>query len=93
VAYDVAAGRAAESILVFSGPQFLFSADLWRPTPSLVTRYRSEAMSKSGFQFTVPSAFLDEKADPLRIFAVIDSTATEFGLSASRPQTDGPQSD
>jgi hypothetical protein len=81
VAHDVATIRPAESILVFSGAQFLFSADVWRPTPSLVTRYRSEAMAKAGFQFTVPAAYLDNNADPLRIFAIIDSTATEFSQS------------
>jgi len=85
VAHEVAPARPAESILVFSGTQFLFSADLWRPTPSLVTRYRSEAMAKAGFQFTVPAAYLDSDADPLRIFALIDSTATETGRPLDSP--------
>jgi hypothetical protein len=89
VAHDVAADRPAESILVFSGAQFLFSADVWRPTPSLVKRYRSEAMAKCGFRFTVPTTFLDENADPLRVFALIDLTATELSQPSSRPLVNG----
>jgi hypothetical protein len=89
VAHDAAAGRPAESILVFSGVQFLFSADVWRPTPSLVKRYRSEAMSKCGFRFTVPTAYLDENADPLRVFALIDLTATELSQPPSHPRVNG----
>jgi len=89
VAHDVAASRPAESILVFSGAQFLFSADVWRPTPSLVKRYRSEAMSKCGFRFTIPSALLDENADPPRVFALIDLTATELSQPPSRPRVNG----
>jgi len=86
MAGDVAAGRPAESILVFSGSQFLFSADVWRPTPSIAKRYGDTRLSKTGFRFTVPKAFLDEIAEPLRIFALIDSTATELSLKSSRPQ-------
>ncbi len=87
MAGNVAAGRPAEMILVFSGSQFLFSADVWRPTPSIVKRYGDSRLSKTGFRFTVPEAFLDENAEPLRIFALIDSTATELSLAPSRPRS------
>jgi len=81
-AFDVASGRPAEAILVFSGTQFLFSADLSRPTPYLVERYRNDALSKAGFQFTVPAVFLGKDAAPLRVFALLDSKATRLKKKA-----------
>jgi hypothetical protein len=80
MAADISDGVAAESILVFSGSQFLFSADVWLPTPSIVRRYDDPRLSKTGFRFTVPEVFLQQQADPLEIFAVVGSTATEIDL-------------
>lgn len=91
-AYNVAAGRPAESVLVFSGTGFLFSTDVWRPTPSLVERYHNKAMARTGFRFTVPAVYLEDDAEPLRVFAVIDSTATELVETPDRSRNTGHES-
>jgi hypothetical protein len=78
MAANVTAGRPAESIFVFAGSQFLFSTDVWMPTPSITKRYGDPRLSKTGFRFMVPAEFLDNQTEPLRFFAVIDSTATDI---------------
>ncbi len=80
MAADIGAGIAAESILVFSDGEFLFAADVWLPTPSIVKRYDDGRLSKTGFRFAVPEGFLQDRAGRLQIFAVIGSTATEIDL-------------
>jgi len=85
IAADITAGRPADSILVFSESQFLFSADVWLPTPSIAKRYEDDRLSKTGFRFTVPKAFLEDGAEPLAIFAVIGSAATEIGQPPDSP--------
>jgi hypothetical protein len=89
MAADVSAGRPADSILVFSGSHFLFSADVWLPTRPIAKRYGDKRLSKIGFRFAVPRAFLEENADPLRFFALIDSTATELRQPPGQPRANG----
>ncbi|MFV2072402.1 MAG: sulfatase-like hydrolase/transferase [Thermoanaerobaculales bacterium] len=77
-AADINGSRPAQTVLVFSGPRFLFSVDVWRPVPAISERYGNPRLSNSGFQFAVPDDIPDSGKNALRIFAVVDSVATEL---------------
>jgi len=89
-AADVAGGRPAESILVFSGQRFLFSADVWLPTPGIVERYGDRRLIKTGFRFSVPQVFLGGETEALEVYAVVGATATRIG-SLTVPATKAEQ--